>query len=36
MTIRGPKRGSRRLARVAPVMMPTENGTKANPDLRAE
>ena len=36
MTSRGPKRGSRRLASVAPVMMPTENGTKANPDLRAE
>ena len=36
MTSRGPKRGSRRLASVAPVMMPSENGTKANPDFRAE
>ena len=36
MTARGPKRGSRRLASVAPVMMPSENGTKAKPDFRAE
>ena len=36
MTIRGPKRGSNRLASVAPAMMPSEKGTKAKPDLRAE
>ena len=36
MSARGPKRGSSRLAAVAPVMMPSENGTKAKPDLRAE
>jgi hypothetical protein len=36
MTARGPKRGSSRLAKVAPPMMPSENGTKAKPDFRAE
>ena len=36
MTARGPKRGRSRLANVAPPMMPSENGTKANPDLSAE
>ena len=36
MVARGPKRGRKRLAAVAPLMMPMEKGTKANPLLRAE
>ena len=36
MTSRGPMRGRKRLASVAPVMIPSENGRKANPLLSAE
>ena len=36
MMARGPKRGSNRLDSVAPLMMPSEKGTKAKPLLRAE
>ena len=36
MTNRGPNRGSSRLADVAPVITPIENGTKAKPLFMAE